>query len=158
MILRKALLDGPAWEDSTGECLDRFVAAAASKTKFTKKRMGAKAVKQHELLENTGDVLTDLQSTTFRALAARANYLALDRPDVAYAAKELCRSFARPTSKDVESLRRLVRYRVHAPRIAYRYAFEKPCDKITVCVDTDFAGCVKTRRSTSGGMVFWVPI
>ena len=35
--------------------------------------------------------------TRFSALAARANYLAADRPDMIYAAKEVCRFMARPT-------------------------------------------------------------
>jgi len=33
----------------------------------------------------------------FRALAARANYLAADRPEIAFATKELCRLMANPT-------------------------------------------------------------
>ena len=67
------------------------------KNTLMKKRLGARAVKAHELLENTGDVLTELQATTYRALAARVNYLSLDRPDISYASKELCRSYAQPT-------------------------------------------------------------
>ena len=31
-----------------------------------------------------------------RSLAARANYLAMDRPDLAFAAKELCRRMSAP--------------------------------------------------------------
>ena len=50
------------------------------------------------------------EATEFRALAARANYLALDRPDIAYSAKECCRGMANPTKGDVNKLRRLVRY------------------------------------------------
>ena len=106
------------------------------------------------MLENTGDVLNDVQSTTCRALAARTNYLAQDRPDVAFAAKELCRSFARPTSQDERALKHLVRYLVHAPRVVYRFTFEDMPHEILVCVDTAFAGCMRTRRSTSGGMIF----
>ena len=31
---------------------------------------------------------------------------------------------------------------------------KSPCEELTVCVDTDFAGCQVTRRSTSGGVMF----
>ena len=35
--------------------------------------------------------------TSFRALAARANYLSADRPDCQYSAKEICRWMSAPT-------------------------------------------------------------
>lgn len=148
------LTEGPAWEDSTTACIDKLIAASTKKAKSVNKRLGSKAVKEHEVLDNTGEVLTPFQATTYRALAARANYLAQDRADAEFAAKELCRSFARPTSSDVLALRHLVRYQVHAPRVVYRYDFCSPPSEIRVCVDTDFAGCLRTRRSTSGGMIF----
>ena len=79
--------------------------------------MDARAVKEQELLENTGDILNPTQATAYRALAARASYLAQDRPGAAFSAKELCRSFARPTSDDVTALKHLVRYIVTQPRL-----------------------------------------
>ena len=41
--------------------------------------------------------LPERNFTCFRALAARANYLAADRIDVLYAAKEVCRFISKPT-------------------------------------------------------------
>ena len=92
------------------------------------------------------------QSTAFRALSARANYLALDRPDLCFGAKELCRDFAKPSSKSVGRLKRLVRYDVCKPRLVWRYDYESPSKALDVFCDTDFAGCMRTRRSTSGGV------
>jgi hypothetical protein len=43
------------------------------------------------------DELPERDFTRFRALAARANYLAADRIDVLYAAKEVCRFMSKPT-------------------------------------------------------------
>ena len=57
----------------------------------------------------------------FRATAARANYLALDRPEVAFAAKELCRRMSEPRRRDKVALQRLCRYLLGAPRLVYRY-------------------------------------
>ena len=48
--------------------------------------------------------------------------MALDRPDIADASKELRRAFARPTANDVEALKRLVRYLVHAPGVVYQFS------------------------------------
>ena len=151
--LKEILAEGANWEKDSASCLERLV-QAVRKTKYVKKRIGAKAVKEKELLENTGDILDSAQATVFRALAARANYLSQDRPDASYASKELCRSFSRPTSRDVVALKHLVRYLVHSPRVVYRYDFAPEPSEMTICVDTDFAGCIRTRRSTSGGMIF----
>ena len=38
------------------------------------------------------------EATKFRALAARANYIAQDRVDVQFAAKELCREMSCPVA------------------------------------------------------------
>ena len=43
------------------------------------------------------ELLNDVEATKYRALAARANYLAADRTDIMYAVKEICRSMAAPT-------------------------------------------------------------
>ena len=44
--------------------------------------------------------LVGAEATRFRAVAARANYLSADRPDVQYAVKEICRRMAKPVEGD----------------------------------------------------------
>ena len=146
-VLRKVLMDGPAWGMSTAEMIMKV-----SKKVFKGKRIGAKAAKTLEF-ESKGEVLSPSEATLFRALAARANYLAMDRPEVAYATKELCRFFSTPTKTGVEQLKRLIRYLAGAKRLVWMFGFQKPEDakELVVYVDTDFAGCHVTRRSTSGG-------
>ena len=41
--------------------------------------------------------------TSFRSVAARSNYLGMDRSDIQYGVKELCATMSRPTQKDVEA-------------------------------------------------------
>ena len=121
---------------------------------FAKKRAGAKTVKKLERLEFDGYELLPADATTFRALSARGNYLSQDRADIAYAAKELCRDFAIPNKKSFEKLKRMVRYLAGKPRLVHFYPWQSGSDSSTlnVFVDTDFAGCRETRRSTSGGV------
>ena len=149
-VLERTLLDGAAWETSP----DAMISAISKKKKYKVKRVGTKAVKAAELLAKGADVLTGEAATTYRALSARVNYLASDRPDIAYMAKELCRDFAHPTQKSVERLKRLVRYLRHKPRMVWHYDYQPVSSDLVVCVDTDFAGCQVTRRSTSGGAMF----
>ena len=95
--------------------------------------------------------LPEDQHTRFRALAARANYLAADRPDgVMYAAKEICRFMSKPTDLAMAALKRLARYLRNKPRLVFNYPFQS-ADRWEVYTDTDWAGRIRTRKSTSGG-------
>jgi hypothetical protein len=96
--------------------------------------------------------LSPERHTSFRALAARANYLSADRPDCQYAAKEICRWMSSPTELAMAALKRLGRYLVGKPRMVFRYCFQS-ADSIDCYSDTDWAGCPKTRKSTSGGVI-----
>ena len=90
-------------------------------------------------------------STPFRGSAARANYLCADRLDCQFASKEICRHMAAPSKLSWQALKRLGRYLAGAPRLVYTYKWQK-ADTIEVYSDTDWAGCGKTRKSTSGGV------
>ena len=114
--------------------------------------MGSKAAKFAERMEMGGDELDEEAATMYRALAARLLYLSMDRPEVAYAAKELCRHFSHPTKTGVEALKRAVRFLVGLPRLVWAFPFQTHSRKLQVYVDTDFGGCQTTRRSTSGGI------
>jgi hypothetical protein len=96
--------------------------------------------------------LPEATARLFRSFAARANYLALDRPDIAQATKELCRRMSAPRAADVKALSRVARYLAGAGRVVYEYPWQlKPV--LSVYTDSDFAGCVFQRLSTSGGAV-----
>merc|ERR1711867_90210 len=58
-----------------------------------------------------------------------------------------------PTQGDLRALRRLARYLVQAPRVVWRYAWQEPVSELSVFTDSDWAGCRRTARSTSGGYV-----
>jgi len=96
--------------------------------------------------------LPEKEFTRFRALAARANYLAADRIDVLYAAKEVCRFMSRPTDVAMGALKRLARYLRARPRMVFDHEFQT-AERIECYTDTDWAGCARTRKSTSRGCV-----
>ena len=102
-------------------------------------------------LENDTELPEKLH-TAFRGSAARANYLAADRLDCQFAAKEVCRWMAKPTRAAWEALRRLCRYLVGLPRMVFHFRWQE-VDQVDVYTDTDWAGCPRTRKSTSGGCV-----
>ena len=102
--------------------------------------------------ENKGELETK-DAGHFRALAARANYLALDRPDIQYAVKEICRGMSRPTRGDLARLRRLARYLVGRPRSVWEFPYQEEGEELSGYTDSDWAGCRRTARSTSGGAI-----
>ena len=119
------------------------------------KRAGAKAVKAMERLTSEY-VLGPEEATNFRALSARCNFLSQDRGDIQYSSKELCREFSVPNRNSYNRLKRTCRYLVGTPRLVHIYKWGtgvEDSDCFDLYVDTDFAGCKETRRSTSGGVV-----
>ena len=82
---------------------------------------------------------------------ARANYLSPDRPDIQCAVKELCRTMADPTKGDFAKLRRLARYLIHKPRLVWTFQIQDPESHLRGYSDSDWAGCKRTAKSTSGG-------
>ena len=73
-----------------------------------------------EQTEHDKDLPSDLH-TAFRGAAARANYLAADRPDCQFAAKEICRWMSKPTQAAWQALKRFCRYLVGLPRVILHF-------------------------------------
>ena len=96
-------------------------------------------------------LLKDGEATKFRALTARANYLAQDRPDAQYAIKEIARRMATPRVNDWCLLKRLGRYLLSTPRATFQYYWQHIPKFLDTYVDSDWAGCKGSSRSTSGG-------
>jgi hypothetical protein len=125
------------------ELLAREVGAAGPAVRTPGAKGNAKDKVEEEPLDEAA-------TRWFRSGAARANYLAMDRPELAFATKELCRRMAAPTVSDAAALRRVARYLLDEPRLVYAFAWQHH-GSLRVYVDTDFAGCLRTRKSTSGG-------
>ena len=61
---------------------------------------------------------------------------------------------AAPTRAAWGKLKRLVRYLLQFPRLSWTFKRDEcETDTIDVFSDSEWAGCVRTRRSTSGGVV-----
>ena len=107
-------------------------------------------VLSHQVQSEKG--LPESEHTRFRGLAARANFLAADRPDIVYSAKEIYRFAGKSTDLAIQALKRLGRYLKTHPWMVFRFLFQT-ASTIEVYSDADWAGCVGKRKSTSGGRV-----
>ena len=91
------------------------------------------------------------QATLYRSLTMRLSYLAQDRPDIQFSCKELAKGMSSPTEGDWLKLKRLGRYLIDKPRVVLNFDYQDPVSFVDSRVDTDHAGCIKTRKSTNGG-------
>ena len=64
------------------------------------------------------------EATTYRSIAARANYPSADCPDIIYAVKESCRGMAKPTKGHWPKLKRLGRYPIKSGGTVMRYDWQ----------------------------------
>ena len=101
--------------------------------------------------EGEGEPLASPEATRFRALTARAKYLAQDRADIQFAVKDFARRMATPRSGDMELMKRLGTYLAGTPQAVSMYPRQSEPIQIDTYVDSDWAGCNGSRRSTSGG-------
>ena len=106
-----------------------------------------------EKIPITPDVLTLLpepEAAVFRSAVMRLGFLALDRPDIQFPAKEAARGMAGPTVRHQRILKRCVRYLIGALNLVWQWHRQRFPSEIAMKSDTDWAGCPITRRSTSG--------
>jgi hypothetical protein len=93
------------------------------------------------------------EATSFRALAARVNYLAQDCPDIQFPAKEVCREMSKPTPASWRKLKALARFLLRRGAVVLKFGWQPDGLPILVFTDSDWAGCRRTRKSTSGGAI-----
>ena len=107
---------------------------------------------EDETSTDPNDRLLDARQTTlFRGLVARVNFLAQDRGDLQFASKECSRKMSSPRVRDMEGIKRIGRYLIGCPRVVTRFVWQDEPNHLTVYTDSNWAGCKETRKSTSGG-------
>ena len=110
-------------------------------------------IKSSPLPEEEDVALKPEYATKFRRVVARANFLSQDRMDIQYAVKEAARGMAIPRQSDWDKLLRIAKYLVGRPRYVIKYAIQNHVYSLNCFGDSDFAGDVVTRKSTSGGIM-----
>jgi hypothetical protein len=111
--------------------------------------------------EELDEAIEDLEKlegaliSQYRGLAATLNYLAQDRFDVQFTGKELSREMSSPTKSSMARAKRAARYLLGAPVVKIVYVNQRPPSQMKTYVDSDWAGCMKTRKSTSAGVILF---
>ena len=106
-----------------------------------------------KIQQDHNENLDDEQSSKYRALVARCNYLSPDRPDISYSVKELARNMASPTKGNWAQLKRLGRYLKSRPRMQQVFQWQIAPKVLKAFSDADWEGCREICKSTIGGCV-----
>ena len=91
--------------------------------------------------------LDEKRRVEFRSNCMRCFYLALDRPDIQFTAKEISPAMASPTVHADETLNALSRYLAGHPRVLWRYPRQEWTGKVWWLTDSKWAACPVTRNS-----------
>ncbi|CAE6933232.1 RE2 [Symbiodinium sp. CCMP2592] len=109
------------------------------------------------LVKSTGDEdespLSREDAGLYRSIAMRIGYLSSDRPDMLRTVRELAKGLKEPTQYHWNLLKRAGRYLRGAPRLVQLIPHQEGFSVIQGWSDTDHAGCVRTRKSTTGTVV-----
>jgi hypothetical protein len=97
--------------------------------------------------------MTQSEAKEYRAVVARLNYMASDRPDIQFAVKEAARNMSSPRKSDWPAVRRIGKYLKGRPRLVLKFSWQDRMKTVVTYTDSDWAGCVNTGKSTSGGLV-----
>ncbi|GKF08643.1 hypothetical protein Tco_0042867, partial [Tanacetum coccineum] len=96
---------------------------------------------------------TPADQTKYRSMIGALMYLTTSRPDIVHATCYYARYEARPTEKHLREVKRIFQYLKNTINIGLWY----PKDigfNLNAFPDSDHAGCLNTRKSTSGGIQF----
>ena len=100
----------------------------------------------------TDDEMNEMRSMPYSALAGSLQYLVVGtRPDIAHAASQTSRFMQNPGKTHWDAALRVLRYL----KGTYDFRLWFTPDGVELCgyTDADYAGCIDTRRSTSGYIV-----
>ena len=91
-------------------------------------------------VEVEGVKMGSADASKFRRGAAKFNYLAQDRVDIAFASKEISKLMACPKMGDEVLIKRVVRYLSKHPRLVVEYRWQDDADEVVVFTDSDWGG------------------
>ncbi|GKA19509.1 retrovirus-related pol polyprotein from transposon TNT 1-94 [Tanacetum coccineum] len=96
---------------------------------------------------------TPVDQTKYRSMVGALMYLTTSRPDIVHATCCCARYQAKPTEKHLTAVKRIFRYLKDTINMGLWYPKDTGFE-LTTFLDSDHAGCLDSRKSTSGGIQF----
>ncbi|GJR74168.1 retrovirus-related pol polyprotein from transposon TNT 1-94 [Tanacetum coccineum] len=96
---------------------------------------------------------TLVDQTKYHSMVGALMYLTASRPDIVHETCYCARYQARPTEKHLIVVKRIFRYLKDTINMGLWYPKDTGFE-LTAFLDSDYAGCLDSRKSTSGGIQF----
>ncbi|GJR66757.1 retrovirus-related pol polyprotein from transposon TNT 1-94 [Tanacetum coccineum] len=96
---------------------------------------------------------TPIDQTKYHSMVGALMYLTASRPDIVHATCYCARYQAKPTEKHLTAVKRIFRYLKDSINMGLWYPKDTGFE-LTAFSDSDHAGCLDSRKSTSGGIQF----
>nr|GEW48008.1 hypothetical protein [Tanacetum cinerariifolium] len=96
---------------------------------------------------------TPVDQTKYRSMVGALMYLTASRPDIMHVTCYCARCQAKPTEKHLTAVKRIFRYLKDTIHMGLWYPKDTGFE-LTTFPDSDHAGCLDSRKSTSGGIQF----
>ncbi|GJU82504.1 hypothetical protein Tco_1284869 [Tanacetum coccineum] len=96
---------------------------------------------------------TPVDQMKYRSMVGALMYLTASRPDIVHATCYCARYQAKPTEKHLTAVKRIFRYLKDSINMGLWYPKDTSFE-LTTFLDSDHAGCLDSRKSTSGGIQF----
>ena len=114
---------------------------------------GAKEIGKDD--RDVNSELQDAEAKIVQAAAGLEQYIALDRPDIAYSVKTALQQMSKPTKLMKLRVIKVAQYLKSNPRLVWKFQYQQQPKSIDVYVDADFAARETMLRSTSGIAEFY---
>nr|GEW82735.1 hypothetical protein [Tanacetum cinerariifolium] len=98
---------------------------------------------------------TSVDQTKYRSMVGALMYLTVSRPDIVHATCYCARYQAKSTEKHLTAVKWIFRYLKDTINMGLWYPKDTSFE-LTTFSDSDYAGCLDSRKSTSGGIQFLV--
>ncbi|GLI69294.1 hypothetical protein VaNZ11_013867, partial [Volvox africanus] len=93
----------------------------------------------------------DIQQFPYGELVGSRLYLSVGtRPDISYSVGALSRYMSKPTVEHWQAAKGVSRYLIGTKNVGISYSAKSSVGTLHGYCDSDYAGCVDTRRSTTG--------
>jgi len=102
-----------------------------------------------------GTVLAD--PTPYRQMVGALQYLTMTRQDISYVVQHVSQFIGSPSDVHFEAVKRILRYLKGTLGVGLPICKSPDCSFLVAYSDADWAGCLDTRRSTTGYCIFLGP-
>jgi hypothetical protein len=96
----------------------------------------------------------EVDATLYRRIIGSLQYLIHTRPDLMYAVRYVSRFLKRPTEEHLQVVKKILRYIIETLQYSLCYGRRTGTTRLVGYCDSDLAGNIDTRKSTTGAMFF----